>query len=102
MKILYNNNFYPCKCRINSSSIVYSGLPEDFTESVSGEIILMDNDEFELRRDIVEDYLRQTFVNGVLTLTNEPVPEPVPVPVPEAEPTTEEILDTLLGVNEDE
>ena len=28
-----------------------------------------------------------------------PVPVPEPEPVPEAEPTTEEILDAMLGVN---
>lgn len=38
----------------------------------------------------------------VTSMTEGVVPEPVPIPIPEAEPTADEILDTLLGVNEDE
>jgi hypothetical protein len=39
-------------------------------------------------------------VTVVTSMTEGVVPEPVPMP--EREPTTDEILDTLLGVNEDE
>lgn len=74
MYIIYNENNYPCKC-IPSSTMVYSGLPDDFPSPVEGIITLCANDGFVMRTDTVEDYLRQTFENGVLTLTNEPEPE---------------------------
>jgi hypothetical protein len=99
MYIKYNDINYPCKCNIDSS-IAYIGLPSDFPYPVSGEIKLCANDGFILRTDVVEDYLRQTFQNGVLTLTN--LPEPVEPEPTEDEPTTAEILDTLLGVTNNE
>lgn len=99
MYITYKETNYPCKCSIGVD-VVYFGLPEDFPFPASGEIKLCANDGFILRRDVVEDYLRHTFENGVLTLTN--LPEPVePEPI-EEEPTTAEILDALLGVTNNE
>jgi hypothetical protein len=65
--------------------MVYSGLPGDFPAPVSGEIVLHADDGFVLRSDKSSSYLRQTFEDGVLTLTN--VPEPVPVPDIEPEPS---------------
>lgn len=74
MYIKYNNIKYPCQC--NPSKIMhYRGLPDDFPTPVGGEIILCADDGFILRIDKVEDYLRQSFENGVLTLTNLPEPE---------------------------
>lgn len=55
--------------------MLYSRLPEDFPAPVSGEIKLYADDGFLLRTDNTSDYLRQTFANGVLTLTNVPEPE---------------------------
>jgi hypothetical protein len=82
--------------------MVYLGLPDDFPAPVSGEIVLCADDGFVLRTDKVEDYLRQTFENGVLTLTNAPAPVPVePVEPAEHEPTAEELIDILLGVTSD-
>ena len=69
--------------------MVYSGLPDDFPSPVEGVITLCANDGFVMRTDVAEDYLRQTFENGVLTLTNEPEPEPMPEPEPIPEPTNE-------------
>lgn len=104
MYIRYNEKNYPCGCNVNLNTIQYMGLPEDFPAPVSGDIVLCANDEFVMRTDKVEDYLRQTFDNGVLTLTN--LPEPVepdePIEPTEDEPTTAEILDTLLGVTSNE
>ena len=110
MYILYNNTKYPCKCR-PASTMKYSGLPEDFPTPVSGEIVLCADDDFVLRIDKVEDYLRQTFVNGVLTLTNipEPIIEDVEMEYVKLEPTqldrieaqityTAMMTDTLLEV----
>lgn len=55
----------------------YSGLPADFPAPVDGEITLCDDGGFELRADNSADYLRQTFTDGVLTLTNQSEPAPV-------------------------
>ena len=102
MYITYNENKYPCRCEIEAD-MRYIGLPEDFPTTVSGAIHLYADDGFLMRTDTVEDYLRQTFEGGVLTLTNTPEPEPVePEEVPEPEPTTGELLDIILGVNTDE
>ena len=103
MYITYKEIKYPCKCS-PSAAITYSGLPADFPHPVSGAIRLYANDGFHLRTDVAEDYLRQTFEDGTLTLTNLPEPvEPDPIPEPtEDEPTTAEILDALLGVTNNE
>lgn len=108
MYITYNSTNYPCKCR-PSKTMRYMELPEDFPAPVEGEIALYADDGFLLRKDNTADYLRQTFENGVLTLTNEPEPEIVEeVPI-EEEPTqldrieaqvtyTAMMTDTLLEV----
>ena len=75
----------------------YRELPDDFPAPVSGEIILCADDGFVLRTDNADEYLRQTFENGVLMLTNEPEPVEPEEPV-EVEPTTKEVLNALLGV----
>lgn len=76
MYIKYNMNRYQCLCRQTSSDIKYIGLPADFPAPASGNIVLYADDGFVMRADTVEDYLRQTFEDGVLTLTNIPEPEP--------------------------
>lgn len=102
MYILYNSIKYPCKCR-PAKTMRYRELPESFPVPVSGGIALYADDDFLLRTDNTADYLRQTFEDGVLTLTNEPEPEPIPEPEPvEPEPTISEILDAMLGVKSDE
>jgi hypothetical protein len=83
--------------------MVYKGLPNDFPAPVDGEITLCDDDGFVMRTDNSADYLRQTFVDGVLTLTNESDEEPVePVKPVKDKPTTAEIVNAMLGVTEDE
>lgn len=99
MYITYNNINYPCQCR-PSVTMTYRGLPEDFPAPVSGDIVLCADDGFVLRTDNSNNYLRQTFENGVLTLTNTPEPELIE-PV-EPEPTADEVLNTLLGVMADD
>lgn len=69
MYIKYKEVEYPCTCR-PSADMVYRGLSDDFPVPVSGEIQLCADDGFVMRTDTVEDYLRQTFENGTLTLTN--------------------------------
>ena len=85
MYITYVNNKYPCECDIYTDSIEYSDLPKDFPAPVSGEIVLQADDGFVMRTDKAEDYLRQTFEDGTLILTNIPEPEPEPEPPPEPE-----------------
>ncbi len=101
MYITYNNKHYPCKCKVGST-MIYSGLPEDFPGSVSGEIVLKANDGFMLRTDKTEDYLYQKYENGTLTLTNTPEPEPIePEPIEHTEVTTEDMARVIMeGVNE--
>lgn len=103
MYIVYNEVQYPCTCR-PSATMVYHGLPNDFPAPVSGTIMLCADDGFVMRTDIVEDYLRQTFTNGVLTLTNIPkpvIPERVEDPAYEENryPTVKERLRTLEESN---
>lgn len=71
MYIEYNKVRYPCTCR-PAATMVYRGLPEDFPAPVEGEVLLCSDDGFVLRTDNAADYLRQTFENGVLALTNVP------------------------------
>ena len=103
MYIEYNNVKYPCTCR-PSKTMIYSGLPNDFPAPVNGEIVLCADDGFVMRTDNSADYLRQTFDEGVLTLTNEPEPEPVePVePTPKVESVKYDELAAAIteGVNE--
>ena len=75
MYIKYSGNTYKCGCKPRRDSIVYSGLGEDFPAPVSGDIALYADDGFLMRTDRVEDYLRQEYSDGVLLLTNMPLPE---------------------------
>lgn len=104
MYITYNSKDYTCKsCRIGKDTKTYTGLPDDFPTEVSGEIVLKADDGFILRTDNVEDYSRQIFENGTLTLTNIPEAEPIPEPeYPEiTEITTEDMANAILeGVND--
>jgi len=75
MYIKYKDIKYSCGCNISRQSITYTRLPEDFPVPVEGEITLCADNDFVMRIDNAADYLRQTFVNGTLTLTN--LPEPV-------------------------
>lgn len=90
MYILYNNEKYICTCR-PSETMAYHGLPVTFPAPVSGEIVLCADDDFVMRTDYAEDYLRQTFEDGVLTLTNEPEPKPIAV-----EPSFEDDTSAML------
>ena len=100
MYIEYKGNKYPCNASVGKT-MKYWLLPEDFPAPVEGEVILCADDGFELRRDNSADYLRQTFANGVLTLTNAPEPVPVEPSEPmEEEATADDVLNALLGVTE--
>ena len=90
MYIKYENQKYPCKCVIANETICYKELPDNFPETVKSEIVLCADDDFVLRTDNTKDYLRQTFENGTLTLTN--VPEKEPEPTPEPQPSEVERL----------
>ena len=93
MYIKYKETQYPCICYLAQKAITYHNLPENFPIPVEGEITLCANNGFVMRVDKVENYLRQTFKNGVLTLTN--LPE-VKIVVPEVTtPTLEERVVSL-------
>lgn len=95
MYITYKSNNYPCTCK-PSKTMRYVGLPEDFPAPISGEVTLCADDGFVLRTDNTSDYLRQTFENGVLTLTNVPEPEPVePEPI-EPEPSQLDVIEAQV------
>lgn len=105
MYINYKGTKYPCSCR-PAATMVYKGLPEDFPSPVDGEIILCDDDGFIMRTDNTADYLRQTFEDSVLTLTNEPEPVEPEKPDKPVAPSTEKVTwDAMAaaiteGVNE--
>ena len=96
MYITYNNTNNPCICR-PAATMVYSGLPEDFPAPVDGEITLCADDGFVMRVDNSADYLRQTFTDGTLTLTNQPeAEEPVfPEPITPTGPSLDERVSTV-------
>ena len=71
MYIKYKDKKYSCKnCSITKNSIIYRGIEESFQTPIEGEICLYSDNDFVMRTDKVSDYLRQTFANGILTLTN--------------------------------
>lgn len=100
MYIEYNGKKYDCGCKPRWGNMVYTGLPEDFPAPVNAEIKLYADDGFLMRTDNPNDYLRQTFENGTLTLTDEPKPEePIePVEPEEETETADDVLNVLLGV----
>lgn len=102
MYIKYDNTKYTCRCRLGAA-IKYIGLPEDFPYPANGIISLCADDGFVLRTDNTDNYERQLFSDGTLVLTNEPeVLVEEPESAIESEPTNEEIINVLLGVNDDE
>ncbi len=55
------------------------------------------NEDVLMSEDNADDFFRYTYTGTLLVLTN--VPEPVPQPEPPYVPTSEHILDVLLGGN---
>ncbi len=95
MYISYQGKKYQCKCSLGNA-VYYRGLPDDFPAPVTGEITLCADDGFVMRTDNPADYLRQTFEDGVLTLTNQPEPvEPEPPEPIEPGQTTEARITAL-------
>ena len=72
MYINYDGAKYVCNCVIDTDTITYTGLPVDFPAPAEGLIELCANDGFVLRVDNTASYLRQTFEDGVLVLTDRP------------------------------
>ena len=102
MYITVNGTDYTCKSlKVAKQTKVYSGLPEDFSLPISGEISLKSNDGNVMRTDVSEDYMYHRFNNGILTLTNIPETEPIePTPIREEATTDEMAIAILEGVNE--
>ena len=103
MKLLNNSLEYTIfdfsKTQDNSDIVVIFG--ESKPESLSGISEVIADNGFQLVTFDSNDFLRQFWNENALVLTNtpEPEPEPEPEPTPE-EPTTEELMDILLGVTE--
>ena len=114
MYLLISENQYPIsRRRVNSQSVIYSGLESEPTD-ISGTIQMFRDDGFLMSEDTVENYLRHTYQAptygeegeilsyGILTLTNIPEPEPVPEPEPGPYiPTDHDVLNALLGIGGD-
>lgn len=102
MYITNNNINYPCKSfKSGKDTKIYSGLPEDFPETVSGEITLKADSGHVMRTDNADNYLYHSFENGILTLTNIPKPDAPDEPVVDnTVATTEDMANAILeGVN---
>lgn len=85
MYIANKTNKYPCSGFFSGASTVRFAGIEGLTLPISGEIkLISEDDDFELATVYCGDYARQTYENGVLTLTNEPIPVIIP-------PTEEEL-----------
>ena len=96
MYITINGNRYESAKRTETEqriTYISSALTADLI--AVGRVAEYRDDGFLLREVDVSDYARQVAAEGVLTLTNEPVPVPV-----EPEPTAEELFDVLLGGEE--
>ena len=114
MYLLISENQYPIsRRRVNSQSVIYSGLESEPTD-ISGTIQMFRDDGFLMNEDNVSDYLRHTYQAptygdegtmlsyGILTLTNVPEPEPQPEPEPGPYiPTDHDVLNALLGIGGD-
>ena len=110
---IYNNQYPVSRRRVNSQSVVYSGLESEPTD-ISGVIQMFRDDGLLMSEDMVENYLRHTYQAptydedgtmlsyGILTLTNVPEPEPQPEPEPRPYiPTDRDVLNALLGIGGD-
>ena len=103
MYITNNAKQYPCTgYTVTSKTACFIGV-KNVTLPLSGTIQLVSEDaDFELSVQVCEDYARQTYENGVLTLTNEPEPifaEPTEPPIPQ--PTIEERTTALEATQSD-
>jgi hypothetical protein len=97
MYILNQGNKYSCKNYINTSKyVIFEGIEEPI-EHFTGVITLCQDDGFILAEEDVSKYAKQTFVNCILTLTNEPEPEPQSDP-PSNPPTTVDMAEMLLDL----
>lgn len=101
MYLIINGNRHTVSRRVvKPDQIRFLTVTPEPTE-VSGTIQMYDNSGFLISEDNADSFLRYTYTGTLLTLTN--IPEPVPVePDPNyvPEPTTDELMDTLLGVSE--
>ena len=114
MYLLISNNQYPVdRRRVNSQSVVYSGVNTE-PNPLEGTIQMFRDDGFLMSEDTVSDYLRHIYQAptydedgemlsyGVLTLTNVPEPEPQQEPEPGPYiPTDHDVLNALLGIGGD-
>ena len=102
MYITNKTKKYPCTGYYpTENTIVFSGI-DGLALPINGEIKLCRDDGFELATQICENYVRQTYENNTLTITNEPEPivvEPIAPTTPE--PTLEERTTALEATQSD-
>ena len=98
MYIEYKSIKYPCLAAVGVE-MVYSGLPSDFPFPAVEEITLCADDGFVIKVDDPNGYLRQTFEEGVLRLSNVPEVEPVEPVTPVIDESDTAVLNALLGVS---
>ena len=75
MYIEINETKYPCAKPSFGAFLIWPGV-EDLPFPVAGTITTCADDGFVMREDNPGEWLRQTYDNNVLTLTNAPEPEP--------------------------
>ena len=99
MYIKVADTAYPCERFIPGSSPCFQGV-NGLPGTTSGVIELCsDDNDFLLASFNTEDYARQVYEGGVLTLTNEPPPEPIPEPEPQDDPLTlADIAEAILDL----
>lgn len=99
MKLIVNNEEYPCTGKPSFGGVIRFTLPGDKpdVEKISGTIKLCSNDGFVLRGIESGNYARWYISGDTLIGTNTPEPEPVePVPEPEPEPSAQDDVDAML------
>ncbi len=96
MYIINKTKKYPCTGYHPGAQDVRFDV-EGVTLPISGMVTLSDEDAFELAAIDCGDYARQTYVDGVLTLTNEPERPPQPEPTPQpAPPSITDIAEMMI------
>lgn len=90
MYIQIGNTQYPCAGYdpLPGVRARYTGI-DGLALPVAGTVTLYAGNGFVLAEQDAADYARQTYENGVLTLTNEPEPVPAPEPDPVVTEPTE-------------
>lgn len=97
MYLIINNQRYTVSRRYKTADTVRYLTVTPAPDVISGPIQMFRDDGFPMSEDNADDYLRSYYSGTLLTLTN--IPEPQPEPPAPYVPSSEQILDVLLGGN---